>query len=179
MHEINDYVRWPSEIDVVQATIKKFLVLRERTNLHLSLRITPSIFTIYHLDTVFEFMIKHKIIAESCNILQDPSWMRIELLPDELKAQTLTKINNLVSQHKLVQDSDVILNRRRDDLVNPVISQVIFEYKQLLEQATVPENADEDLHRLVKFIKAFEVLRNNCILTYLPEYEKFLRSYGY
>ena len=60
-----------------------------------------------------------------------------------------------------------------------MISDVIFEYKHLLETYQLPENIEEERYNLVKFIKAFENLRNNTILSYLPEYEEFLRSYGY
>ena len=66
---LNDYIRWPSTIRQVKLNLDKFLALREQTGLHLSLRITPNVFTIYELDTVFEYMIKHKIIAESSNCL--------------------------------------------------------------------------------------------------------------
>jgi len=105
--------------------------------------------------------------------------MRIELLPRDLKEQALAKINDFISRYNLVQDTNVILNRRRDDLVVPVITQIIFEYKHLLDQDITPTNVEEDRYNLVKFLKSFEGLRNNCILNYLPEYEEFLRSYGY
>ena len=66
---LNDYIRWPSEIDQVLANIDKFIELKKQADLQLSLRITPNIFSIYHIDSMFEYMIKNKIIAESCNIL--------------------------------------------------------------------------------------------------------------
>jgi N-glycosylase/DNA lyase len=73
----------------------------------------------------------------------------------------------------------VIVNRRREDMVDHVIADIIFEYKHFLETCTAPANLEEDRYNLVKFLKAFESNRNNNILNYLPEYEEFLRSYGY
>ena len=178
-HFVNDYIRWPAGIDSVWDHIECFLELRKRTNLHLSLRITPSILSIYHIDTIFEFMLDNSIIAESCNILQDPSCLRIELLPKNIANQILDKINKLIDTYKLLENSEVIVNRRREDLIEPVIKNVIFEYKHLLENYQAPENVEEERYNLVKFIKSFESLRNNTILDYLPEYEEFLRSYGY
>ena len=178
-HAINDYIRWPSKINSVIPNIDKFIQLRDTSQLHLSLRITPSIFSIYHIDSLFEFMIDNKIIAESCNILHEPSCLRVELLPVELINQCLNKINQIISKYQLTENNQVIINRRREDLVDPVISQIIFEYKQLLEHYQVPDNIEEERYNLVKFIKAFESLRNNTILDYLPEYEEFLRQYGY
>ena len=179
LHNVNDYIRWPSNVSDVTANINKFIELRNETNLHLSLRITPNIFSIYHIDTIFELMLENKITAESCNILQEPSCLRIELLPVEIINQCLDKINQIISKYQLTEDNQVIINRRREDLVDPVISQIIFEYKQLLENYSVPNNIEEERYNLVKFIKTFETQHNNTILDYLPEYEEFLRQYGY
>jgi len=176
---VNDYIRYPSNIKQVTSNILRFLELHNKTNLHLSLRITPTILSIYHLDTLFELMINKKITAESCNILTEPSCLRIELLPKELIKTCLDKINQIIEKHQLIRPNQTIINQRRDDLVNPVIAQVIFEYKHLLENLVVPGNVEEERHNLIKYLRAFEQVHNNTILDYLPEYEEFLRSYGY
>jgi radical SAM protein with 4Fe4S-binding SPASM domain len=178
-HFINDYIRYPSDIDQIWDNIEYFLKLREKTGLHLSLRITPNILSIYHIDSIFEFMLTNKIIAESCNILSEPTCLRVELLPDDLRQKILNKINKLIVDYKLSKTDEVIVNRRRDDLIYPVITSVIYEYKTLLENYQTPENVEEERYNLIRFIKGFESLRNNKILNYLPEYEEFLRSYGY
>ena len=179
MHPVNDYIRWPSRIDDIIDNINKFILLREQTGLHLSLRITPNIFSIYHIDTIFEFMIDNSITAESCNILQEPSCLRLELLPTDIIQKIIEKINQVITKHDLVSTGQTIVNRRREDLVDSVITDVIFEYKHLLENYQAPKNIEEDRYNLVKFIRAFESLRNNNILNYLPEYEEFLRRYDY
>ena len=179
IHPINDYIRWPSQIDGIVDVMKKFIILRGSTDLHLSLRITPSIFTISQIDTLFEFMIKNSIIAESCNLLQDPSCLRIELLPKDLADKVIDKIDQVIIKYNLNKSAESLINRRNDNIKNLVIADVIFEYKNLLETMQAPKNAEEERYNLVKFVKAFESIRNNKILDYLPEYEKFLRSYGY
>jgi sulfatase maturation enzyme AslB (radical SAM superfamily) len=177
-HLVNNYIRYPSDIDAVWDNIEKFLTLRSQTGLHLSLRITPNILSIYHIDSIFEFMLDNKISAESCNILHKPSCLRVELLPNNIRQEIIAKIDKVIVDYKLVE-SDTVINRRREDLIDPVMNNVIFEYKHLIETYQSPENAEEERYDLVKFIKAFESLRNNTILSYLPEYEEFLRSYGY
>lgn len=179
LHTVNDYIRWPSKIDAVSSNIAKFLQLRKDAGLHVSLRITPNIFSIYHLDTVFKFMLDEKITAESCNILSDPSCLRIELLPKELIKQCLDKFDHIIQTYQLAPSDKVIVNRRNDNFIDPVIAQIIFEYKHLLENYIIPNNIEEERYNLVKFTRAFEQLRNNSILDHLPEYEEFLRSYGY
>jgi hypothetical protein len=179
IHNVNDYIRYPSNIKQVSTNIARFLQLRELYNIQLSLRITPNIFSIYYLDTIFKLMLTEQVIAESCWILHNPSCLRIEVLPKELIAVCLAKINQVIQQYHLVQDTQTIINRRREDLIDPVISQIIFEYKHLLENVIVPNNVEEERYNLVKYIRAFEQVHNNTILDYLPEYEEFLRSYGY
>lgn len=178
-HSVNDYIRYPSNIDQVWDNIEYFLSLRDQTALHLSLRITPNILSVYHIDSLFEFMLSNKITAESCNILHEPTCLRIELLPDMIRQEIIAKINTLIENHGLVNADSVIINRRRDDLVDPVIRSVIFEYKNLLENMQPPSDVEQERFNLVRFLKAFESLRNNSVLDYLPEYEEFLRSYGY
>lgn len=178
-HFINDYIRYPSNVDDVRDNIEKFLTLRSQTGLHLSLRITPNILSIYHIDSVFEFMLDNKITAESCNILHDPSCLRVELLPSNIRQETIAKIDKVIVDYKLSKLDTVILNRRRGDLIDPVMSSVIFEYKEFLLSYQLPIDVEEERYNLVKFVKAIESLRNNTILSYLPEYEEFLRRYGY
>lgn len=176
---VNDYVRWPSKIDQVLDHVDRFLELRQHHNLFLSLRITPNIFSIYHLDQMLEFMINNQIIAESCNILYEPSCLRMELLPNNLRQQVIGKLNSLVKKYELERPWDKIINRRVPEKINSVISDVIFEYIDFLEKYETPDNIEEDRQNLVKFLNAYESIHNNKILDYLPEYEEFLRSIGY
>jgi hypothetical protein len=176
---LNDYIRWPSKSSVVTANMQKFLKLRKQSNLFVSLRITPNIFSIWQIDQIFEYMIEHSVIAESCNILYDPSCLRMELLPTDLRQLIVNKIDKVIEKHQLVKSGNVIINRRRTDIINPVISAVIFEYKEFLENYLTPTNIEEERKNLTRFIRAYEDLHQNNILEHLPEYEEFLRSYGY
>jgi hypothetical protein len=178
-HPINDYVRWPSKFNQVSNNIDNFLKLRKLNNVDLALRITPSVFSVYHLDTVFKFMLDNSIIAESSSILWEPSCLRMELLPRDIIAQIVKKIDILIDQYNLKQTNELTVNRRHRDMTSKVITDEIYEYKNFLETIEYPENLEQERHKLVKFTKAFEQLRGNSILEVLPEYEEFLRSYGY
>lgn len=176
---LNDYVRWPGKIDQVTSNIDKFLELRKTSNLFVSLRVTPNIFTIYHLDQMFEYMIDRQVTLESCNILFEPATLRMELLPDNLRQDVITKLNRVVERHQLKRPDNKIINRRIEDNTNEIINDLIFEYIDFLENYDTPEDVDQHRSNLVESIKAIETLHKNTILDYLPEYEEFLRSYGY
>ena len=184
IHPVNDYVRYPSEIGKVIEVINKFISLRNSTNLHLALRITPNILTVLHLDQMFEFMLVNNITAESCNVLHEPNCLRFELLPPQLLQDALDRICAVISHYNLKENAQII-NRRDSNRNTEIITNVIFEYKNLFENyltnyvSLVPIDLEQQRYSLVEFIKAFESIRANSILEVLPEYEEFLRRYRY
>lgn len=177
--ELNDYIRWPGKIENILPNIKKFLDLRENyPGLYISLRITPNILSVYELDKLFVFMFENNVSAESCNILQDPDILRVELLPDDIRNTILTKFEYLIDYYDL--STTEMINVRRNDLIRQSISNLVLEYYNFFKNFESPSDDLQDKRiNLIKFLKAFESLRNNNILDHLPEYEKFLRSYGY
>jgi len=174
---LNDYIRYPGPTDQILANILKFVELREQhPGLKLELRITPNLFTISELDQVFEFMIEHDIIAESCNILHQPRCLRMELMPDDIRQETVAKLQAVVDR---VGKYEPQVNTRREDLSQQIIAQLATEYLEFVKTYTPPADAKESLTELVSFLKSFESIRNNTILDYAPRYKHFLRSIGY
>jgi MoaA/NifB/PqqE/SkfB family radical SAM enzyme len=175
--ELNDYIRYPSKINQVKQNINSFLALRADSQLFVSLRITPNVFTISEIDLMFEYMIENHVIAESCNILYDPAHLRIELIPADIRQATIAKLDAMIVKYKLNKTNR--LNIRVSDAIPEVIANTIFEYRQLLTDYAELDNAEQLRAQLVKFIKGFESIRSNSILDYAPQYTDFLRSYGY
>jgi MoaA/NifB/PqqE/SkfB family radical SAM enzyme len=174
---LNDYIRYPGPTTQILANIKKFVALREHhPGLKLELRITPNLFTISELDQVFEFMIEHNIIAESCNILHQPRCLRMELMPDDIRQETIARLQIIVDRLGKYQPQ---VNTRRSDLSHEIIAQLATEYLDFVRTYTVPDDRDESLGELVGFLKSFETIRGNRILDHAPRYEHFLRHIGY
>ena len=174
---LNDYIRYPGKVDHILANIDKFLALRSSSKLYVSLRITPNIFTINEIDQLFEYMIEKNVIAESCNILFKPECLRIELLPHGLRQSIVGKLDRVIEKYNLQKTQ--VANVRRTDLIPDVIANLVLDYRNFV--ATYKKPGDADVHRtqLVKFLQAFERSRGNSILNYAPEYEQFLKHYGY
>jgi MoaA/NifB/PqqE/SkfB family radical SAM enzyme len=176
--KLNDYVRWPGRIDSILPNIDKFLAQREHNpGLYISLRITPNVFTISEIDKIFVYMMERGVIAESCNILHNPASLRIELIPDDIRCLVKEKLETVIDYYELSKQN--VINVRRSDQVSNVIADVILDYYQFICNYQVPDNAEQLRYELVNFIKAFESIRKNSILDYAPDYEKFLRHYGY
>jgi MoaA/NifB/PqqE/SkfB family radical SAM enzyme len=174
---LNDYIRYPGKIDSIKNNIERFLELRNDSKLYISLRITPNVFTISEIDLVFEYMIKNNVIAESCNILHSPRWLRIELLPEDIKLDTIAKLQNLIDRYGLEKHNTT--NIRRSDLIPSVIADTVIDYYTLLQNYNPLPDAAELGTQLVSFLKGFETLRKNTILDYAPRYTDFLRHNGY
>ena len=175
---LNDYIRYPSEITAVLTNLDRFLALRERVpTLHLSLRITPNIFTIFYIDELIQYMCDHDITGESCDILVHPSCMRIELMPDDLRIRAVEKLKKVIEKNQLIRGQ--VVDARNRKLIRAVISSVAFSYVDFLENMVLPDGSEKCRHDLVTFLNGFESLRDNSILDYAPEYESFLTAYGY
>ena len=174
---LNDYIRYPGKITEILPNIDRFLHLRSDSGLYVSLRFTPNVFTISEIDQMFEYMMGHNVIAENSQILFDPAYLKIELMPDDIRMATLQRLDALITRHRLTQNHQV--NTRRSDLIPEVIANIVWEFKKFLTDYKVPDNADFLRRQLVTVLKAWESLRGNNILDYAPQYEKFLRHYGY
>jgi hypothetical protein len=175
---LNDYVRYPSDINEILDNLDKFVKLREQCpGLYLTLRITPNLFTIYEIDKLFEYMIEKKITAEACNILYKPECLKMELMPADIRAEVVAKLESLIAKYSLVRHN--ITNIRNPHLIDQVTADTVHEYLDFIKNYTVPENKAELEQQLVKFLKGFESIRNNSILDYAPRYKDFLRRIGY
>jgi organic radical activating enzyme len=175
--KLNDYVRYPGPTDKILENILKFVALRDQhPSLKLELRITPNLFTISELDQVFEFMIKHDIIAESCNILHQPRCLRMELMPEDIRQETVAKLQAVVDQ---LGNYTPQINTRRSDLSHEIIAQLANEYLHFVKTYKQPDDVEESTQELVKFLKGFESIRRNSIIDHAPRYTDFLRSIGY
>lgn len=175
--DLNDYIRYPGPTKTILKNIRKFVDLRtQHPGLKLELRITPNLFTISELDQVFEFMLEQDIIAESCNILHQPRCLRMELMPDDIRQETIVKLQCIVDR---VGKYESQVNTRRSDLSQQIIAQLANEYLEFVKTYTRPNDAEQSEKELVSFLKSFESIRNNSILDYAPRYEQFLRHIGY
>jgi hypothetical protein len=176
---LNDYIRFGSEINEVLRKFDCFIKLREvHPRLHLELRITPNVFSIYYIDELIQYMADNTITAESCFILNRPSCLRIELLPAHLKEVALQKLIAVAEKNVMVR-SEQNPDTRNPELFREVLSNVTYSYIDFLTNMNTPDNVEEERGNLVKFLKGFELLRGNSILTYAPEFKTFLTEYGY
>lgn len=174
-HALNDYVRYPSDIDQVKHNLDRWLDISRRQGWIMSLRITPTCLSIWHLDTIFDWAWQHVVPVESCDFLTHPKYLKITLLPGDLRSAVLVRLREWIKAHAPAHDHRVV-NTRHPAHCQTQLVQDVASYIHYLENA--PDESD-CTPALIDFLKKIQSSRQNCILDYLPEYEQYLRSFGY
>ena len=175
MTALNDYVRWPSQIDKVTALLDRWIKTGRKHDWLVQLRITPTCLTLHELYTVYDYAWQHKIAVESCNFIDRPEFMRIGVLPWEYRTWARQNLSNWIDQHQTA-NTDTIINTRDPNNAHAQILQDARSYLNYLDQAP---NESHRLVNLVDYLKRLESSRGNSIVNYLPEYETLFRSAGY
>jgi len=175
IHPLNDYVRYGSNIDQTLEIMEQWLDVAKNSNWLVQLRTTPTIFTMWHLATVYEYAYQRNISVESCNFLNDPAFMRPSVLPMSVRSQVIARLSDWINRYEHTP-TEQIINTRHPAFAQQQIIQDACSYVDYLQNQ--PDES-ERLPDLVNYIKLLESSRNNSILRYLPEYEELLRSAGY
>jgi hypothetical protein len=175
MTALNDYVRWPSQIDKATGLLDRWVETGRKHNWLIQLRITPTCLTLHELHTVYEYAWQNKIAVESCNFIDRPEFMRISVLPWEQRTRARQNLSNWIDQHQTA-NTDTVVNTRDPNRAHDQILQDARSYLNYLDQAPDESNRLPDL---VVYLKRLESNRGNSIVTYLPKYETLFRSAGY
>jgi organic radical activating enzyme len=173
---LNDYIRHGSKLARVQTLLSQWITVAQQQDWLMQLRITPTLFSIWHLDTVYEYAYQKNIAVESCNFLNDPAFMRPSVLPREFRSKIIDKLTNWVNQHAVESTATTIINTRDPNIAK---QQIIEDAGSYINYLTDQPDESYRLRDLVAYIKLLESSRQNSILEHLPEYEPFLRSAGY
>lgn len=171
---LNDYVRYGGSIDLSIELAQRWLSVARAHNWYTQLRITPTVFTIWHLVTVYQFAAQHGIAVESCNFLNEPAFLRPSVLPPDMRQTAIGRLDDWLKQTDA--GTEQIVNIRSPSVVQQQIAQDATSYVEYLKQQ--PDESYR-LPDLAAYITKLEKSRNNCILDYLPEYENILKAAGY
>jgi sulfatase maturation enzyme AslB (radical SAM superfamily) len=176
LHKINDYLRWPSKIDDVFKIMERWIAIGKEQKWLIQFRITPTLFSIGHIQTIYEYAYENNIGVESCNFLHNPSFMRMSVLPMDVRQQIANQLEGWISEKSIENQNKKIINTRDPNISKFYILQDASSYIEYLRNG-----ADETSSwpALVEYLKKLESSRGNTILDYAPEYESFLRSAGY
>lgn len=171
---VNDYARWPSKIQQVIGIRDRWVAHGKARGWFMQLRTTPTLLTIGKLLSIYKYAWDNEISVESCNFLQRPECLRPSVLPAAYKNQYVEEMQSWLGQYNI--NDKLIVNSRDPNVVHQYLLQDLQSYVNYLR-----DEPDESyrLNDTVQYLKALEASRGNCVLNYLPEYEKLFRSAGY
>lgn len=172
--QLNDYVRWPSQLSTVTHTLSQWLALAQQHQWLVQLRVTPTMLTVSKLLTVYEYAWQHNIAVESCNFLEQPEFLRISVLPVLHRQAIVAQMQQWLDTH--TADQNQVVNTRNPNFTKNQIVQDLASYVSYLKNET---DHSHQLPQCVQYLKRLETNRKNSILDYLPEYEQLFRSAGY
>jgi len=175
LSEVNDYLRWPSKIAEVKPMLERYVTLSKDNDWCLTVRNTPTVFSVSKMSSLYEFCADNKINIESCNFLNKPEFMRTSVLPASIKQVAVKSLKHFIEKHGGASEDKNYNSRDRSDTLNVLLTDAESWVKYLEEAPDESYRAND----LVNYIKKLESSRQNNILEYLPEYENFLRSAGY
>jgi len=172
---VNDYVRWPSNIESVKTVLNRWVELGKKQNWLMQLRVTPSCLSVHEISTVYDYAWHNQLSVESCNFFDEPKFLRIGVFPIEYRKFAIDQLSKWIADHN-IQSQAQIINTRDPNVSQQQICQDAVSYLNYLKSA--PDESDK-LPNLVVYLKQLESNRGNSILTYLPQYEDLFRSAGY
>jgi len=178
LDRINEYVRWPSNINDVRNKLDQFVELGNNHDWDMSIRVTPNLLTVTKLKELYQYAYDNSIGVESCNFLHRPEFLRIDLLPDDMRKTAMDNINGFIDKNKTEETNDTtIINVRNKETIRQAVLQDAQSVVSYLAKQS-PYDTSKYVE-LIEFLKKLENNRKNNILDYLPEYEEFFRSIGY
>lgn len=171
---VNDYVRWPSNVNDVRRTLDQWVNIGQQHGWLMTLRITPTCLTVHGLTDVYQYAVDHSLNVESVNFLQRPEFLRPGVLPKSVTDDIANQLESWIGSFAV--STNEIVNVRSPDLQTQAALQDAQSYVEYLRTAS------DESHRwpdLIRYLQQLETSRHNCILDYLPQYESLFRTAGY
>ena len=174
MTTVNDYVRYPSNIQSVTEIMHQWIDLSRTQGWIPTLRTTPTALTAGELLGIYRFASANQVGIESCNFLEEPHMLRMSVLPIEIRRHISDQLKQWIQQQDV--DPTQVVNHRDPNQVQQTILQDLTSYVNYLN-----DSPDEThlLPAMVRYLKKLDQSRGKCVLDYLPEYEELFRSAGY
>lgn len=171
---VNEYVRWPSDLNTVMHTRDRWIATGRQHNWLMQFRTTPTALSISKLLSVYDYAWDNNIVVESCNFLQNPTWLRPAILPAEYRQTCINNMQQWINDRRV--DSTPVINFRDPAVTRKYLVQDLQSYVNYFQQET---DQSDQLPTMIANLKKIEASRKNNVLDYLPEYEQLFRSAGY
>lgn len=176
--QVNDYVRQGTVTKQVLANIDQYMGACDRSSISVALRPAPSLLTARSYWQVIELALQKRLIIKS-NICTDPSFLRIELLPDDVKSLYLKSYIDLM--HRWNLDDIKSLSDINQSDPNNYRAMAMNQIRLMINLLQSPAPADQDhmLSLMVDHVKKWDPIYGFNACDIYPELVHVLQNHGY
>jgi sulfatase maturation enzyme AslB (radical SAM superfamily) len=173
--DLNDYVRWPSDIATIKHNLQRWQDLCVSQTWWLTLRVTPTCLTVHDLVNMYEFAAQQGLPLEACNFLERPDFMRPTALPGPMRTKIADDLENWCDSRPVISGETIYNTRHRDFVQQHLVEDARSYCRYLREQ---PDESAK-ITDLVRYLRRMDQHRGNSVLDYLPQYAELFRTAGY
>jgi len=173
-HTSNDYIRTGSNFQLIKNNILSF-INNIHDNTRIVLRTVPQALSIQHYDTIIDFALENKIPIDS-NFLSNPDFLKINVLPKELKQKISKKFKNkYASILEQTENQTNYLNLVRHE--TKAIENHIKSIMILLEEKE-PDDIEDLREKFIQHNKIFDKLSKLKFKDVYPDLVDFYAKYN-
>jgi sulfatase maturation enzyme AslB (radical SAM superfamily) len=151
-----EYIRSGASWKKIKSNLSQLLKASQDSNIKITLLPTLTILNLWFIDELYMYAKLNNILV-NLNVLTEPDYLALDVIPDSLKTYALEKINKLESEYNI--DNKIIVHIK--NLINNNINQCLFQ--QTISHVLLLDNLrGEKLFDLLPF-KSFaidNILRN-------------------
>ena len=168
----NDYIRHPGNHLDIQTNIESYLSLRSDT-FSVVLRSVPQLLSAIHYDRLLEFALHNNVMIDS-NVLHDPDYLRLNMLPDPIKHRVIDRLGRFVKHDdRGVHD----FNLRDTSDLDRTIS---LHAQNVIDQINQPcHDVAGKIQNLISYCGSMDKARNIRLGDYIPDLADFFERNGY
>jgi sulfatase maturation enzyme AslB (radical SAM superfamily) len=177
IHDNNHYIRQGSSTQQVLANVERLIAMQTDT-FHVIMRSVPQLLNVNNYDQYLQWVWGHQVSIQGIP-LTNPKYLRISVLPHEIKQKLLPQYQKLREQ--FYQENTITRKITTGRGAGGLAQQLLRECDSIIHVLTEPEppNVEALRHELVDWLLRWDREFNLNALEVYPEYNDFLKQYGY
>jgi hypothetical protein len=173
LHQTNEYIRIGSCVDQIKNNILLFLENKSH-NMNIVLRTVPQALSIEHYYILIDFALEHSLPIDS-NFLFSPSFLKINILPKELKQRIIKELYTRYSSILEEDSSHLELTVRVRHEQKSVVQNIRAVIRLLEEQE--PNNIDELRKKFIEYNTEMDKISSLKFKDVYPSLLEFYEKY--
>ena len=177
MTEHNRYQRQGTDNALVLENIQRFRQWTRYPHVSVALRPAPSILTVGHYHTLLDFALSNQLVVKS-NLCTEPSFMRVELLPQEVKSLYRDRLDSWASGVDWPATDGGDFNASDPNNCSQILREQVNMIRTLLDRPC-PADSETELERLVRHCERWDRTYGLDARQFYPELSDIFQRHAY